>query len=116
MRTLLLVLIENYFIHLNSAQAAAPKKSLQDLLSLTPCVREGICIIPIKQKFFETSLCLNFLKIPVDLPFNFDTLISFQAGLGRNQLYTECCSAQMTHEPVRNSSAKHSTGAKSFLS
>ena len=35
-------------------------------------------------------------------------------GLGRNQVYGACYSAQTAHEPVETSLAKQTTGAKSL--
>ena len=47
---------------------------------------------------------------------SFGTFDSFLAGLGKNQVYDACCSAQMAYKTVHTSSAKQKTVPESLLS
>ena len=57
---------------------------------------------------YYTELCPFFFETDV----TFDSIL---AGLGRNQLYDACCSAQTAHKPVLKNLEKQTTGANSLL-
>ena len=106
---------KKHFVLLNSAQNIL--QGFHDLFSLTYVEKEfslshlnGNLLKPRVTKIISKQIRDKQEVVYPSVLIH--TSISFLAGVGRNQLYAECSSAQTSHEPVQTCSAKHSRACK----